>query len=223
MNENCWLKEECNRIDCHRFCYRFYKLDYLYNNAFVSMQQRKHLDLRVDADGSDIEAFSQLKKIENDIENFIAEGKGLYIYSNQAGCGKTSWCLRLLQAFFNKIWIKSKLECRGLFINVPRLLLALKENLSEKSDYIEHIKENILTADIVIWDDIGTKVITSFESENLLSMIDARISLGKSNFFTSNLSEQELHESLGDRLYSRIVGSSNVFKFVGSDKRGINK
>lgn len=99
--------------------------------------------------------------------------------------------------------------------------MSLKDNLSEKNEYIEHIKENILNADIVIWDDIGTKVITSFESENLLSMIDARISGNKSNFFTSNLNEDELHEALGDRLYSRIVNSGLTFKFIGSDKRGV--
>lgn len=52
-------------------------------------------------------------------------------------------------------------------------------------------------------------------------MIDARISSNKSNFFTSNLNEDELHEALGDRLYSRIVNSGLTFEFVGSDKRGI--
>ena len=179
------------------------------------------MDLRIDADGSDGEAFSQLKQIENNIEEFVSKGKNLYIYSKQPGCGKTSWTLRLLQAYFDKIWFKSDLKCRALFISVPKFLLALKDNLSEKSEYIDHIKENILSADLIIWDDIGTKVITPFESEHLLSMIDARIAFGTSNFFTSNLEPDELHEALGDRLYSRIVNAGLTFKFVGSDKRGI--
>jgi len=221
MNEDCWLKNNCNRVDCDKFCMRYYKLNYLYNSALISDKQRQHLALRIDADGSDSEAFSQLKQIENNIEDFIREGNNIYIYSKQAGCGKTSWTLRLIQAYFNKIWFKCSLSCKGLFINVPKFLLSLKDNLSEKNEYIEHIKENILDADVVIWDDIGTKVITSFESENLLSMIDARISSNKSNFFTSNLNEDELHEALGDRLYSRIVNSGLTFKFVGSDKRGV--
>ena len=119
------------------------------------------------------------------------------------------------------MWLKSSLRCRALFINVPRFLLSLKENISERSDYVAHIKENILTCDIVIWDDIATKQTSIFESEHLYSMIEARIAEGKSNIFTSNLTAEEMHKALGDRLYSRIVNLSQDIELKGSDKRGI--
>ena len=44
----------------------------------------------------------------------------------------------------------------------------------------------------------------------------------KSNFFTSNLTDEELHQALGDRLSSRILGTSYNFEFKGYDKRGIS-
>ena len=137
------------------------------------------------------------------------------------GNGKTSWTLRLLQTYFNKIWVTSGLKCRALFINVPRYLLALKDNISQQNEYVQHIKENILTCDLVIWDDIATKSVTTFESENLLSIIDTRLSNGLSNFYTSNLTETEMHQYLGDRLSSRIISISDEIKFVGKDKRGL--
>lgn len=220
-NKDCWLKDECNQKDCDTFCMRLFKLDYLYKEALISNQQRKHVALYIDADGTDESVFIKLKNIEENIEDFIAQGKNLYIHSTNTGNGKTSWALRFIQAYFNKTWLKSSLRCKALFINVPRLLLALKENISDKSDYVTHIKSNIITADIIIWDDIATKQTTTFESEHLYSMIEARIAEGKSNIFTSNLTAEEMHNSLGDRLYSRIVNLSQDIELKGADKRGI--
>lgn len=220
-NKDCWLKDECNQKDCDSFCMRLFKLDYLYKEALISASQRKHVALRIDVDGTDEQAFSALKNIENNIESFISQGKNLYIHSTNTGNGKSSWALRFIQTYFNRVWLKSSLRCRALFINVPRFLLSLKENISERSDYVAHIKENILTCDIVVWDDIATKQTSIFESEHLYSMIEARIADGKSNIFTSNLTAEEMHKALGDRLYSRIVNLSQDIELKGSDKRGI--
>ena len=79
---------------------------------------------------------------------------------------------RIVQEYFNKIWYSSELKCRALFISVPRLLIELKRDIDDKSEYIKHITDNILEADIVIWDDIATKTVTTFEAEHLFSMID---------------------------------------------------
>lgn len=221
-SENCWLKEECNKCDCNSFCLRLFKLDYLYNEAMISTVQRKRKILITDADNSDFEAFSVLKGITDDVMSFVQNGKNLYIHSATTGNGKTSWALRIVQEYFNKIWYNSELKCRALFISVPRLLIELKNNIDSKSDYIQHIKENILDADIVIWDDIATKTVTTFEAENLFSMIDARISLGKSNIYTSNLSSSEMVVALGERLNSRICYCDYNVEFKGKDKRGAN-
>ena len=219
--DNCWLKGECNGIDCGGFCLRLFKLDYLYGEALVSMAQRRRITLTTDSDGSDVEAFTKLSSISKDPVGFVSSGGSLYIHSQTAGNGKTSWALRILQSYMNAIWFGSELRCRALFISVPRLLIALKDNISERNEYVQHIKENILTADLVIWDDIATKQSTVFEAENLLAMIDSRIANGKANIYTSNLSDAELHVALGDRLASRVANLSMNIEFRGKDKRGI--
>lgn len=218
-NKDCWLKNECNHKDCDTFCMRLYKLDYLYNLAHISLQQREHIVLVVDEDGNDVKAFQALKSIEKEIESFVNRGENLYIHSNICGNGKTSWALRLVQSYFNKIWFKCGLECKVLYINVPRFLLALKDNISERNEYVEHIKANVLGCDLVIWDEIGSKGLSSFEHENILNIISSRIDYGKSNIYTSNLNDEELHKSVGDRLYSRIVNNSIDIELKGSDKR----
>lgn len=220
-NKNCWLHNECNHIDCDKFCLRRFKLDYLYNEAMLSNKQRARIPLRYDNDCSDKESFEYLSTIEKNILNFVKDGGSLYIYSSTTGNGKTSWAIRMIQSYLNKIWYESELTCRALFINVPRYLLAIKDNISQKSDYVAHIKENVLNADLVVWDEVGTKGLTQFEHENILNLINARIDLGKANIYTSNLSDDELHVAVGDRLYSRIAILSDGVELVGSDKRAL--
>lgn len=196
-------------------------MDYLYSMSLLSDNQRKHINLRVDADGTDMDAFKRLKYYQDNIEEFVNNGCNLYIHSKITGNGKSAWSIRLIQAYFNDIWYKTDLTCRALFINVPRFLLALKDNISQKNDYVEHVKKYILTADLVVWDEIGIKASTTFEMENLLNYINARTECGKSNIYTSNMDGEELKALLGDRLYSRIVNLSEEVILYGQDKRGL--
>lgn len=222
--KDCWLKDNCKQLHCNdkNGCLILYKLNYLYNEANVPINLRKNIPLKTDADGTDLEEFKLLKNIQDNISEFVADGGQLYIHSRQAGNGKSSWALRLLQTYFNKVWLRTDLRCRALFINVPLFLIKLKENISNKLEYITHIQENVYDCDLVIWDDIGTKSSTVYEGENLLSIIDYRIGNGKANIFTSNLNDKELHEALGDRLASRICNSGINIEFRGGDKRGLD-
>jgi len=219
----CWLKSKCkkyaNQGFCDNFCVKYIKLNTLYNNSLLSDSQRLHVNLI--AEPIDTESFKVLKSIELDIESFVKSGNNLYIYSDTTGNGKTAWATRLLQSYLNKIWPTASLECKCLFINVPRFFLELKQSLSQPSAYIDHIKSNIYKADIVVWDEIATKSATEFEHENLLNMIDYRTNLKKSNIYTSNMFPDDIQAKLGIRLYSRIINNSKIIQLRGQDKRGM--
>lgn len=220
-DKNCPFYDICNHIDCGKFCLKFYKCSYYFDNGFIPKDKRYKMPLRIDNDGGDEKAFTRLVEIENNIENFVENGENLYIYSSIVGNGKTSFAYRMLRAYINKVWYKREMGVIVLFISVPRFLLELKANISQKSQYIEDIESSVLTADLVVWDDIGSKAGTEFEVSHLLSIIDTRINSGKSNIYTSNLNQEELHSVLGDRLYSRIYNYSICVQLVGKDKRGI--
>jgi DNA replication protein DnaC len=218
----CYLREVCNGKDCQAdFCLRKYKMDSLYSAALMTESQKKHITLRVDEDGTDLEQFKQLANIEKNIVKFIEEGKNLYLHSANCGNGKSSWSLRLTEAYFNKIWVRSEIKCRVLFISVPRFLLALKDDITTKNPYVAYIKENVFEADLVIWDDIAAKMGSEFELTHLLNIIDNRLALGKSNIYTSNLNRQQLYNALGERLTSRIANMSIDIELRGSDKRNL--
>ena len=226
---NCFNNKKCTPTQQDtlpaddNFCMTKFKLNYLFNEALIPEKLRARIGLK--ADKVDEPAFKQLKEMSTDIWSFVRQGHNLYIYSSMTGNGKTSWALRFVQNWLNMIAPVATLECKALFISVPRLLLALKHDISspETDAELQQIRENILKADIVVWDDIGSKSGTTFEIENLFSFIDARLSLGKSNIFTSNLARDELEDALGSRLLSRIYGSSTVIELKGKDRRGKSK
>lgn len=217
---NCFLYDSCNHKDCDKdFCLRKYKMDSLYSAALMTDSQKQHIKLLVDADGTDLAQYKQLADIEQNIVNFVNEGKNLYLHSTNCGNGKSSWSIRLAEAYFNKIWARTGIKCRVLFISVPRFLLALKDNITSKNSYVDYIKENVFEADLVIWDDIAAKMGSEFELTHLLNIIDNRLSLGKSNIYTTNLNRQQLYSALGERLTSRIANMSIDIELFGADKR----
>ena len=229
-SDQCWLKSickkglnpnsECNTCDSY-FCIKLYKLTELYDKALIPQSKRKPFKLRIDADETDKDKFMLLKTIENEIQDFVDDGANLYIYSNNCGNGKTSWAIRLVQSYLNRIWITSELTCRALYVCVPQFLLALKDNITERNDYVNYILKHVNSADLVIWDDVATKSFTEFERERLFALINDRLIQNKSNIFTSNLSPTDLDTLVGARLYSRIVNSSMCIELRGKDKRGI--
>lgn len=228
LSDECWVKHSCAKYkkcselcDSNVFCEKLSRLEMLYNGALLTPAQRVYKTLYPDANGIDNNAFNFLKNIEVDIENWVHSNQSLYIYSEYPGNGKTSWSIRLLQSYINCVWFKS-IEPQVLFINVPRFLIELKNNISKPSEYIEHIQKYINSVDVVVWDDIGTKNGTSYEIESMYSMINYRMDLGKCNIYTSNVSPSDLGNLLGERLASRICTSSACVHLQGADKRGLH-
>ena len=220
MVQNCPYKTNCNGIDCDKdFCMKKYRLDTLYEQSLLSPAQQQFKTLFTDSDGTDKNEFTKLAQLERNIIKFVQEGANLYLHSYNCGNGKTSWAIRFINSYFNKIWMKSNLECQALFISVPRYLLALKENISGYNAYATFINQNVLKADLVVWDDIAAKVGTEFELNHLLNLINARMDAGLSNIFTSNLGKRELTSALGERLGSRICNKSIDIELHGADKR----
>ena len=214
--KNCWLNKDCNDDNYYcddSFCVKNFKLSKLYANALISNKQRQRVTFLLDADESDDANYKYLSTIEKNIMNFVALGGNLYIHSSVTGNGKTSWALRLVQAYFSNIWLDASIEdCRALFINVPRYLLALKDNISQKSDYVAYVKSHVLDADIVIWDEVGTKGLTQFEHENILNLISIRIDNGKANIYTSFNFKLLINSS---KLFIKLIDlSSYSFSYI---------
>lgn len=184
------------------------------NNSGIPKNRQIPKTLTADID---LEPYSKLADIKADIVNFVTDGENLFICSKYTGNGKTSWALKLLLKYFDSIWAGNGFRVRGMFVNVPTLLLQLK-NFSHPLS--EEYKHNLMEADLIVWDEIASTSISTYDYGNLLMFLDYRFSAGKSNIFTSNATTQEdIEKSVGAKLTSRIWNCSEVVEFRGKDRR----
>lgn len=219
MINDCWYRGKCKKENdnCPNSCIRYNNMKSLITNSGLPkiLQYPKILK----AEPIDEEAFDFLFAIKENIHKYVEEGSCLYLWSNKTGNGKTTWVSKLLLAYFNAVWAYNSMECRGLYIYTPTLINQLKTQFLNNISMIELIAK-IKNADIVIFDDLGVGNLTDFDINNLLDLIDYRMSNKKSTFFTSNLDIESLSKLFGDRLKSRIINNSIIVELKGRDRRG---
>ena len=222
VDNKCWIYDNCNHADCdNNFCIKKFKLDELFKLTLLQECDKIDIKLRADDDGTDLEELQYLKSILDNIDKFVGRGENLYLHSLGCGNGKSTTGKKAIKAYLQKIWYKSDITCRALFIHVPRFLLEMKQNISRKSEYAQFILDNALDADLVIFDEVATKELTTYEFENILNIINTRLEAKKANIFTSNVTNEEFLNKMGSRLYSRIINNSINVELHGMDKRGI--
>ena len=218
--EKCWYKSVCDKQRCgNNFCIRHYKMCCLIYMALMEGKQKYPVPLKLNEKGDDREAFATLKKIQSNVKDFVLEGKNLLIYSKNTGNGKTTWATKIGLTWLDSIWSSTDLTCRCLFISLPKLMSAMRENISKPNEYFQYVNENIVNADLVIWDEINYKEYSDFEHDFLLNVISQRLSLGKSNIYTTNYDLDGISKRLGTRLSSRIINASIKVELIGRDRR----
>lgn len=187
------------------------------DNSGIPKAKQKPIDLY--PNDIDYDEFVRLSQIKQHIDTFVKDGKNLYITSATTGNGKTSWAIKLLLKYFDKVWAGNGFKVRGYFVHVPTLLLNLKDFDNPNTD-IHRIKKILLETDVVIWDDIASTEISKYDYSQLLMLIDNRTFENKSNIYTGNINSlDKLRKVLGDKLSSRIWSLSEVIEFKGKDRR----
>lgn len=229
LANKCYLKEickkgianECNEVTYNDFCVKLFKIDTMFESAMLPEYLRSNINLYASTEQEN-QLFKLLLDYKNNINTHVKQGDNLMLFSNNTGNGKTSWAVKILQNYIIKNWLKSVLSNPALFIHVPTYLRELKLNIDSSRKYVEQINNKILDSPLVVWDDIATKSISAYESEQLLAIIDSRLQSKKSNIYTCNISPEKLNTVLDSRLASRI-NQSIKYEFMGKDKRGIVK
>lgn len=207
----CWYYDGCNfrldNPDCRKTCYRYLKMNYLIVNCGkpdASMYLKELIPLEIDQ-----EPFKRLGQIKDDIVNFVEESKNLYIGSYDIQVGKTTWSLKLMYKFFDRIWGLTPFETRGYFVYVPEFLSNCTSFQYRETPEFKEIDRALKTADIVIWDEITSEVLSEADRKILNMYISKRIQDGKTNIF-NGLYYENFEEMLGKTLSARIKMSEQV-------------
>lgn len=81
----------------------------------------------------------------------------------------------------------------------------------------------ILNSDLLIIDDLGTELTTSFTQSALYNIINSRLAAGRKTIISTNLSDGELAARYIPQIVSRISGEFDTLLFLGRDIRAIRK
>ena len=217
-NPECWYKGVCENCIGEERCIQYKEMKYMMESSNIPVAKRNPIQLKVNS--LDKEAYYRLAEIKEDIYNFVYDGKNLYITSEVVGNGKTSWALKLLMKYFEEMLGESGFEPVGVFIHVPTFLMKLKDFKNDDTEF-EQLKRTLMNVDLVVWDDIASTDISSYDLSQLMMYIDSRNMNELSNIYTGNIvNRDDMVSALGLRLTSRIWGSNTeVIEFRGGDRR----
>lgn len=222
-SEACWFKANCSNYkteECNCGCSIYCQFYYLVNLANIptKLQYAENQKLYP---GDDLQKYKYLKDIKDNIVEWVLEGSNLFLYSQYYGNGKTTWAIKLMCAYFAKIWNGNGTKCRGLLINVDDFLMQKKSLIDRKDSRFKEMEKLIADVDLVIWDDIGCTRLSDFEHSILFPLINSRIINEKANIFTSNVIDEDFVSNVGGRLASRILETSAIVEFNNPPQRKV--
>lgn len=169
-------------------------------------------------------ALKSCKSYVDNIDTILRRGLGMYLYSHNAGTGKSTMMAALRNAL-----VEQNIRC--VFINEQDLVRFAKcpnERLDGDGWFTYSV---FFTADVLILDDIGVgnltadNTYTNWRNDILYTLIENRNRDNRCTLFTSNYSPEELKTQRGidfktvDRIISR---SSRVICIEAESFRGGN-
>ena len=80
-------------------------------------------------------------------------------------------------------------------------------------------EDTLVSCDLLILDDLGTELTTPFYISALYNIINGRLLAGLPTVISTNLSPADWHERYGEQIASRVLGTYQPLRFVGSDIR----
>lgn len=93
----------------------------------------------------------------------------------------------------------------------------------EEKATLQTLKDLILNVELLIIDDLGTEKQTATRYEEMLEILNTREMNGRKypckTIITTNMTPQNLFDTYGERVASRILGTFDVLRFCGEDIR----
>lgn len=145
---------------------------------------------------------------------FPAEGaKGLLIYG-ESGLGKTFLLRCIAQRVLERGYSAADLTVYGLMRDV----MARIKSRESAEDYT--------LCDLLIIDDLGSEpAYGGITVQTLFSILNERQNLKRPTLFATNLTPEQINQTYGERLFSRIFAPrlTSVYQLTGTDLRTLRK
>ncbi|HHU63271.1 MAG TPA: ATP-binding protein [Clostridiales bacterium] len=149
----------------------------------------------------------------NFVNTFDASDTNLLFYGS-TGLGKTFLC----NCIARELMLKGKTVVYQTAFKLFDILREYKFR-SNRAEYDKKQLEDLVEADLLIIDDLGTEVNNAFISSELFNILNTRLIEDKKTIISTNLTLEELAKHYSERIISRIIGNYKIFKFYGEDIR----
>ena len=83
--------------------------------------------------------------------------------------------------------------------------------------------ERYLDCDLLIMDDLGTEMLTTFVQSAFYQIVNGRLIRGKKTIINTNLTPDEIGARYGSAVQSRIEGEYELLPFIGEDIRKLKR
>ena len=147
--------------------------------------------------------------------NFGSSPRNLLFYG-ASGLGKTYYSSAIANDLLGKGYSVLYVSAVELFATLQRKNFSNHD--SDQTEY-EILREQLLTADLLILDDLGTEMINNFSLPEFFGILNARLLSGRSMIFSTNLALTDIKELYSERIASRLAGTFTLCRFVGEDLR----
>lgn len=153
---------------------------------------------------------SILKLCKEYVLNFDPKNSQNLLFLGEPGLGKTHLTLAIVSGVIEKGYLPVYGPAENLFCAIEK-----EKFQGENSGAYEQMQ----TCDLLVIDDLGTEMVTSFTKSALYNLINSRLLAKKPTIINTNLSLKEIEEIYSPRITSRLIGNFNANKFVGFDIR----
>ncbi len=146
-------------------------------------------------------------------ENF-PEGANSLLFTGPTGVGKTFLANCIAKELIDRSFGVIYFVAQDFFEILSRCRFGKDDEEDAREAY-----RGILDCDLLILDDLGTEINSSFVSSQLFYCINERIEQEKGTIISTNLTLKGLRERYSDRVTSRLMSSYQMMPLYGSDLR----
>lgn len=147
--------------------------------------------------------------------NFSLSSPSILMFG-KTGVGKTHLSLSIANEVLKKGF-------NVLYDSITNYLIKIEQEHFGKSEESMGTLEILLSADLLILDDLGTEFNTPFYISTIYNIINTRMNKSLPTIINTNLKHEEIQNIYKDRIVSRLFAAYDSLEFVGSDIRLIKK
>lgn len=209
------------RCDCFNELLKKYSVKEINRNSNIKLEDFNNFNLNYYPDVIDditganprLEMTANFNLCKQYVNDFSDNSPSLF-FIGKTGLGKTFLSSAIAKELLQKGY-------NVAFDSIQNFLRAIEKEHFGRAQNTDTL-QTLISADLVILDDLGSEFSSPFYSSALYNIINSRLNKELPTIISTNLSLGELQNKYDDRIISRITGMYTILNFIGKDIRYIN-